>query len=99
LNRTEFLNVNEHLSRGVFLQSERIITFQIPEKWFITNSGSNTWIVLDEVLKGGHKFIDAYFAAVSKATGIPAVTAERRLVDFFFKSRQGKLGVDIRQVK
>src|SRR5205823_6545025 len=69
LQRTEFLTPEEFAARGRFLQDEGILTFQSPEKWFLTESGSKTWNVIDEVIQGGHGPNDAIFAAVSRASG------------------------------
>jgi RHS repeat-associated protein len=103
VQRTEFLTVEEFSARSSFLHNEGIITYQSPNKWFLTESGDKTWTVIDDVVssfryskKLSNGANDAIYAGVSVASGIEAVTLDNKLVEFFKSARQGKYGVNIR---
>jgi hypothetical protein len=100
--RSEFLNgvgSAQRTAREAFLEREGITTFNPPEPFFLTNSGDEIAELIDVTIHAGHSPNDAIFVGVSKAAGIPARTAERRLTNFFNLSQGRPFNVDIRQVR
>ena len=85
----------QRVSLQDFLKAEGIEVFQSTKKWLIVDN-PEAMKVFDVAQEAKHSVADSVFAAVSKATGIEAITAEKRLSNLFNLSYP-KLGVPIRR--
>jgi len=85
----------QRVSLQDFLKAEGIEVFQSSKKWLLVDN-PEAMKVFDVAQEMKHSVADSVFAAVSKATGIEAITAEKRLSNLFNLSYP-KLGVPIRR--
>ncbi|MEK8029820.1 SpvB/TcaC N-terminal domain-containing protein [Ideonella sp. DXS29W] len=99
--RSEVLNAGTRAqasAREQFLAQEGIRALRPAGKFSLTEAGPQVWDLIDTTMNAGHGPNDAMLAAVSKVTGIPIVTMEKRLVNFFQLSAGKRFNVDIRRV-
>jgi RHS repeat-associated protein len=99
----------QQAAREAFLKGEGITTYVPREKWTLTEAGEEVWQLIDETIgpgrtfegkiAGGHSPNDAILAAISKVTGFPIRTGEKRLPNFFNHSMGRRFGIDIQRVQ
>jgi RHS repeat-associated protein len=101
-NLAEFLDpqalpAGQIAQREAFLREQGVEVFQSMEKWLITNN-PQALDVFEKVLIDNHEVADAVLAAVAKATGLQAFTAEKRLPGMF-ADKYRKLQVPVSRIK